>query len=280
MRVQAASTTRASTCHETGLSDVRRAEAVSTTTVANAGDNSTLGADAMHATLPLKKAASPGRGRWDAISCRRVECEWTAVAPVAADATEWARTCCALSTTRNTSRAAIFAFPISSSNRRRCASRRRIIWLASTSARWARTPACAKSNEPTAQPRSREPWGWRSAESGEPRWRRLCPVESGGGGNWWRSPEAGESWCRDAPESGGGWSVLFSARIGESTLWVGGFGWWYGGPSSVSSPEPASGDSPRLESRGLERALPVSLGIQVGARGKPHPAPSSPLPKW
>ena len=63
MRVQAASTERASTCHDASLSDVRRAEAVFTTAVANAGDNSTLGAGAMHATLPLKQAASRGRGR-------------------------------------------------------------------------------------------------------------------------------------------------------------------------------------------------------------------------
>ena len=54
MRVQAASTERASACRNAGLADVRRAEAVSTTTVANAGKNSTLGADAMHSALPLK----------------------------------------------------------------------------------------------------------------------------------------------------------------------------------------------------------------------------------
>ena len=83
MRVQAASTEKASTCHDAGLSDVRRAEAVSTTAVANAGENSTLGADAMHATLPLKKAASPGRGRWDATPCGRVEGVGAAVVPAA-----------------------------------------------------------------------------------------------------------------------------------------------------------------------------------------------------
>ena len=63
MRAQAASTKRASACRDAGPSDVRRAEAVSTTTVADTEENSTLGADAMHATPPLKKASSPGRGR-------------------------------------------------------------------------------------------------------------------------------------------------------------------------------------------------------------------------
>ena len=88
MRVQAASTERAFTCHDASLSDVRRAEAVSTTAVVNAGENSTLGADAFHATLPLKKAASPRRCRWDATSRGRVEGEGEAVVPAAADATD------------------------------------------------------------------------------------------------------------------------------------------------------------------------------------------------
>ena len=87
---------------------------------------------------------------------------------------------------------------------------------------------------------------------------------SAGGGSWWHSPGAGESWRRDAPESGGGWSVFFSARTGESSLLVGGNGWRYGAPSSVSSPELASGGSPRLESRDLERALPVSWASRLG----------------
>ena len=85
------------------------------------------------------------------------------------------------------------------------------------------------------------------------------------GGSWWRSHGAGESWRRDAPESGGGWSVFISARTGESTLLIGRSGWRYGAPSSVSSPEPASGGSPRLESRDLERALPVSWASKVGS---------------
>ena len=89
-------------------------------------------------------------------------------------------------------------------------------------------------------------------------------LSSTGGGSWWRSPGAGESWRRDAPESVGDWSVFFSARTGESTLLVGGSGWRYGAPSSVSSPEPASGGSPGLESRDLERALPVSWPSRLG----------------
>ena len=89
-------------------------------------------------------------------------------------------------------------------------------------------------------------------------------LSSAGGGSWWRSPGAGESWRRDASESGGGWSVFFSARTGESNLLVSGSGWSYGAPSSVSSPESASGGSPRLESRDLERALPVSWASRLG----------------
>ena len=181
MRRQAAFTERASTCHDAGLSDVRRGEAVSTPAVANAGENSTLGADHMHATMLLKKAAPPGRGRWDATPCGRVECEGAAVAPAAADAADWARACCVLSTTRDASCAAVFACSISSSNRRRRASRRRIIWLASSSARWTRAAAYAKSKGPAWAPRSRELSGWRSVERGEPRWRRWYPVERGGG---------------------------------------------------------------------------------------------------
>ena len=71
MRVQAASTEMGSTCRDAGLSNVRRAEAVCTTAVANAGENSTVGAGAIHATVPLKMAASPGRGRWGSSSCSR-----------------------------------------------------------------------------------------------------------------------------------------------------------------------------------------------------------------
>ena len=37
----------------------------------HAEEKSTLGADAMHATKPLKKASFPGRGRWDTTPCGR-----------------------------------------------------------------------------------------------------------------------------------------------------------------------------------------------------------------
>ena len=160
MRAQAASTERASSCRDTGLSDVRRAEAVSTTSVANAEVNSTNRRRHMHATLPLKNTSSPGRGRRDATPCGRVEGEGAAVAPAAADATDWARTWYALSTTRDASRAAVFAYLISSSNRCRCASRRTIVSLASSSAHssahWARAAAYDKSEGPAWAPRSRE----------------------------------------------------------------------------------------------------------------------------
>ena len=239
-------------------------QAVSTTAVANAEEKSTLGADAMYATMPLNKASFPGHGRWDATPCGRDEGDRAAVAPVAADATDWVRACCALFVTKAASRAAVFPCLISSSNRRR----RAIVWLASSSARWARAAAYAKSKGATWALRSRELWGWRSVERRAPKWWRWCPVERGGG-SWWRFPGAGESWRRDAPESGGGWSVFFSVRTGESTLLVGGSGWRYGAPSSVSSPEPASGGSPRLESRDLERALPVSWASRLGCAEDP-----------
>ena len=137
MRVQATSTEITSAYRDASLSDERRAEAVSTTAVANAEEKSTLGADAMHATMPLKKASFPGS--WDATPFGRDEGEEAAVAPAAADATDWARACCALFDTRDASCAAVFACSISSSNRRRHA----IVWLASSSARWARAAAYA-----------------------------------------------------------------------------------------------------------------------------------------
>ena len=61
---------------------------MSTTAVANAQEKSTLGADAMHATTPLKKASFPGRGRWDATLCGRDEGKGATVAPAADDATD------------------------------------------------------------------------------------------------------------------------------------------------------------------------------------------------
>ena len=156
MRVQAAFTERASACRNAGLSGMRKAEAVSTTAVANAKENSTLDADAMHATLSLKKASSPGRGRSEATPCGRVEGKGVAVASAAADAADWARDWCALSTTRDVPGAAVFACSISSSNRRRLASRWRIVWLTSSRARWARAAPYAKSKGPAWAPRSPE----------------------------------------------------------------------------------------------------------------------------
>ena len=102
MRAQAAYSERASLYRDAGLSDVWRAEAVSTTAAANVEKNSTIGADAMHAMLPLKKNSSPGRGCWEATTC--VEQEGAAIAPVAA-----ARDRRTLSSTRDASRAATFA---------------------------------------------------------------------------------------------------------------------------------------------------------------------------
>ena len=88
-------------------------------------------------------------------------------------------------------------------------------------------------------------------------------LSSTGAISWWLSPEAGEGWRRDAAETGRGWSVFFSDRTGESTILVGASGWWHGGALSVSSPQPASGSSPRLELRDLERTLPVSWASRV-----------------
>ena len=128
-------------------------------------------------------------------------------------------------------------------------------------ARWAHAAAYVESKGVTLAPGSRKLRGWRSIERGEPRWRRWCPVEHGG--EELVALPRGSSWLRDAPESGGGWSVLFSPRPGEQTRWVGGSGWWYGDLSSASPPEPASGDFPRLESRDHERALPVSWASRL-----------------
>ena len=140
MQAQAASTSRASACRDAGLSGVRRAEAVHTTTVANTEENSTLGADAMHATLPLKKASSPGRGRQDATPCVCVEYEGVAAAPAAHGETDCARVLCAHSAATDPSHAAFVACSISSSKPRRRASIRNDVWLEFSSARWARAP--------------------------------------------------------------------------------------------------------------------------------------------
>ena len=152
MRVQAASTERTSACRDASFSDVRRAQAVPATVVANAEEESTRGAEAMHATTPLMKASFPGRGRWDATPCGRDESEGAPVASTASDATDRASACCALFATRDAARAAVFACSITLSNRRR----RAIVWLASSSARWTPAVAYAKSKETAWTPRSRE----------------------------------------------------------------------------------------------------------------------------
>ena len=108
-RAQAASTESTSACRDAGLSDERRAQAISTTAVANDDEKCTLGADAMHATMLLKKSSFPGRGRWDATPCGRDEGEGAAVAPAAADATDSVRACCTLFASRDAPRAAVFA---------------------------------------------------------------------------------------------------------------------------------------------------------------------------
>ena len=87
MRAHAASLKGASACSNACYSDERRTDGVFTTAVANSEENSTLGSDAMHSMLLLKKASSPGRGRWDGTPCVRVEDEGGALAPGAADAT-------------------------------------------------------------------------------------------------------------------------------------------------------------------------------------------------
>ena len=76
-----------------------------------------------------------------------------------------------------------------------------------------------------------------------------------------------QGWRKLAPRRSrvrGGWSTSYAARTGEPILLAGGSGWWSGGPSSVSSPERSSGSSPRLESRDLERAVPVSWVSRLG----------------
>ena len=83
MRAQAASTERASAYRNACPSDVRRAEAVFTTAVANSEENSTLASDAMHWTPPLKR-----RRPRDVVAGMRVEDEGAAVAPAHADPTE------------------------------------------------------------------------------------------------------------------------------------------------------------------------------------------------
>ena len=176
MRVQVASTERTFAYRDAGHSDARKAQAVFTTAVANAEENSTPGADAMRATMPLKKASFLGRRRWDATPWGRDEGEGAAVAPAAADATDWARACCALFSTRDASRAAVFACSMYSSKPTSASYRlvgvverplgpRRRIYQVQGSGMGAPVPGAL---------------GWHSVECGEPRWRRWRPVERRG----------------------------------------------------------------------------------------------------
>ena len=188
MRVQAAYTKRASACRDAGLSDERRAQAVSATAVANAEEKSTLCADAIHVTLPLKKMF-PGRGRWDATPCGRDEGEGVAVAPTAAHfATRDA-------TPRSGLRLLdIFVKPTLACYRpvgvvkRPLSPRRRICQVQG-----------AGMSAPVL--------GALGATLCRARRAQVAAVvlcREWGGGSWWRSPGAGESWRRGAPESGGG----------------------------------------------------------------------------
>ena len=87
---------------------------------------------------------------------------------------------CALSTTRDASHAAFFANSMSSSWRHWRASRRGIVAFASSNAPLARATSEVKSEWVSAWvPRFWELWGWRSAERGEPGWRRWGSVERG-----------------------------------------------------------------------------------------------------
>ena len=275
MRIQADSTERTSAYRVAGLSDARRAQAVSTTAVASAEEKSTLGADAMHATMTLKKASFQGRGRWDAAPCGRDEGEGVAVAPIAADATDWARACYALFATRDASRASVFACSVSSSKQRR----RAIVWLASSSARLAHAAAYAKSKGAAWAPRSGELWGWRSVEGGEPRRRRWCPGEGGGMQlvtlpRGWRelaSRHPRVRWrlarlllCANRRVDPLSWWVrvevwcfVFCLVTGNRLRWL-----------------------PPFRVAGARARSPCFVGIQVGVRGRPQPAPSSPLPHW
>ena len=66
-------------CSDAFLTDVRRAEAVSTTAAENSEENSTLGQEVMHATLPLRKPSSPGLLLREPTPCWRVKSEGAAV---------------------------------------------------------------------------------------------------------------------------------------------------------------------------------------------------------
>ena len=75
MQAQVLSTWSASApCIDSFLTDARRAEAVSTTAAANSEEISTLGSEAMHATLPLRKTLPPGQFGDDAFLTGSVAC--------------------------------------------------------------------------------------------------------------------------------------------------------------------------------------------------------------
>ena len=127
---------------------------------------------------------------------RRVKDKRGAIAPTRAYATEWAKVGCALSVKLPLSDVACSIAP---SYRRRRASRRSIICLASFSTHGSYFASGATPEWATWEPRSRELWGWRFVDHGEPRWRRWWSVERKEV-SWWRSPKAGESCFSEPPE--------------------------------------------------------------------------------
>ena len=100
------------------MTDARRAEAVATTFVSNSVEKSTLGEEAINATLPFKKASSPGRFDRDATPCWRVEGDRGAVDPDTA-APMYTRAWCASIAAAAASRSALSAATMSRCNWRR-----------------------------------------------------------------------------------------------------------------------------------------------------------------
>ena len=209
--------------------------------------------------MPLNNALFPGRGRWDAIPCGRDEGEGAAIAPVAADATDWARACCALFATRDASRAAVFACSISSPNRRR----RAIVWLASSSAPWARAAAYAMSKGAGWTPRFREFLGVALCRA----WRALVvavvPCRARGG-QLVALPRGWRELASRRPRVRWGFVRLLlcaNRRIDP-------YGWWARVEVWCSVFCLVTGTrlrgSPRSKSRDLERALPVSWASRLG----------------
>ena len=212
-----------------------------------------------HATLP-SKPSSTCRGCWEATSYGRFEGEGGEVAPVAAGATNWARPCCSRFTTRDASRTAVFSCSIYSSNPRRRASCRR---LASSSARHPRRARYVNFKGKAWASRSPELRWWRSVERRQPRRRRWCLADRGERQlvalpRIWlelasRQPRVRWRFFR----------LLLCAnrRVDPHGLWVRVVIWC---PSSVSSTQPAPGDTSRLERREISLALPVSWASRLG----------------